>query len=156
MRPSSTVLIARAESPSRKAVMQIRFDSCDSFLTVDDQQRVGLRVEQVVDAGRDRLEADRRDDPQPGRRGTERHAHRLLGHGLPLLGLGSLGVAPKLQLVESLLRLGQPLQECLVGTGAVAGIECSYQSADLARLLLDLFVQGLFRRKDHLPLPASC
>src|SRR4051794_23976946 len=99
------------------------------MLDRDGQQRVGLRVERVVDAGGDRLEADRRDDPQAGRIGPERHAYGLPQPGLSLLDLNPLGVAPKLQLAGSPLRLGQPLQEWLVGTSAVAGMECSYQSA---------------------------
>ena len=122
----------------------------------DGQQRVGLRVEQVVDAGRDRLEPDRGDDPQPGRLGPEQHAHRLPRPGLCLLRLGTLGVATPLQLAEGLLRLGQLSQERLVRVRVIAGIECGHQPADQAGLLLDLLVQSLSRRMDHLHLLASC
>ena len=114
MRPSSMVLMARAESPSMYAVTQTRLRLVRLVLDRDGQQRVGLRVEQVVDAGGDRLEPDRGDDPQPGRLGPERHAHRLPRPGLPLLRLGPLGVATPLQLAERRLRLGQLPQERLV------------------------------------------
>ena len=43
--------MARADSPSMYAVTQTRRGSYDSFFDRDGQQRVGRRVEQVVDAG---------------------------------------------------------------------------------------------------------
>ena len=107
----------------------------------DGQQGVGLGVEQMVDAGGDRLEPDCGDDAQAGRLGPERHPYRLSRRGLPLVRLGPLGVAPQLQLAERLVCVCQGTHQRPIRVGVGVGVESSHKPADQAGLVLNVVVR---------------